>query len=37
VFGAFAGWWFLKEKMGGMRVLGAAVIFAGILVIAMFG
>lgn len=37
VFGALAGWWFLKEKMGGMRVLGAAVIFAGILVIAIFG
>lgn len=37
VFGAFAGWWFLKEKMGGMRILGAAVIFAGILVIARFG
>ena len=37
VFGALAGWWFLKEKMGGMRVLGAIVIFAGIVVIAMFG
>jgi drug/metabolite transporter (DMT)-like permease len=37
VFGAFAGWWLLKEKMGGMRVLGAIVIFAGILVIALFG
>jgi drug/metabolite transporter (DMT)-like permease len=37
VFGAFAGWWFLKEKMGGMRVLGAVVIFAGILIIAFFG
>jgi drug/metabolite transporter (DMT)-like permease len=37
VFGAFAGWIFLKEKMGGMRVLGAVVIFAGILVIATFG
>ena len=37
VFGAFAGWWLLKEKMGGMRVLGALVIFAGILVIAVFG
>lgn len=37
VLGAFAGWWLLKEKMGGMRVLGAIVIFAGILVIAMFG
>jgi drug/metabolite transporter (DMT)-like permease len=37
VFGAFAGWWFLKEKMGGFRVLGAIVIFGGILVIALFG
>lgn len=37
VFGAVAGWWFLKEKLGGMRVLGAGVIFAGVLVIAMFG
>jgi len=37
VFGAIAGWWFLKEKMGGMRVLGAMVIFAGILIIATFG
>ena len=37
VFGALAGWWFLKEKLGGMRVLGAIVIFAGILVIAIFG
>src|SRR6266498_1471041 len=37
VFGALAGWLFLKEKMGGIRVLGAVVIFAGILVIAIFG
>ena len=37
VFGAIAGWWFLKETMGGFRVLGAVVIFAGILIIAMFG
>jgi len=37
VFGAFAGWWFLKEKMGAMRIVGAAVIFVGILVIARFG
>jgi drug/metabolite transporter (DMT)-like permease len=37
VFGAFAGWWFLKEKMGGVRLLGAIVIFAGIVVIAVFG
>jgi drug/metabolite transporter (DMT)-like permease len=37
VFGALAGWWFLKERMGGVRVLGAVIIFAGILIIAMFG
>lgn len=37
VFGALTGWWFLKERMGGVRVLGAIVIFVGILVIAMFG
>jgi drug/metabolite transporter (DMT)-like permease len=37
VFGAFAGWWFLKEKMGRMRIIGAAVIFAGIVVIATLG
>ncbi len=37
VLGALAGWWFLKEKMGGVRLLGAIVIFAGIVVIAVFG
>lgn len=37
VFGALAGWFFLKEKMGGVRVLGAIIIFVGILVIALFG
>jgi drug/metabolite transporter (DMT)-like permease len=37
VMGAFAGWQFLDEKMGGRRVVGAIVIFAGILVIAIFG
>ena len=37
VLGALAGWWFLKEKMGGIRLLGAIVIFAGIVVIAVFG
>ncbi len=37
VMGAFAGWQFLGEKMGGMRVIGAVVIFAGILMIALFG
>ena len=37
VLGALAGWWFLKEKMGGVRLFGAIVIFAGILIIAIFG
>ncbi|MBI2757327.1 MAG: EamA family transporter [Chloroflexi bacterium] len=37
VMGAFAGWQFLGEKLGGLRVLGAAIIFSGILVIAIFG
>jgi drug/metabolite transporter (DMT)-like permease len=37
VIGAFLGWQFLDEKMGGTRVLGSVVIFAGILVIAIFG
>jgi len=37
VFGALAGWWFLKEKMGGIRLLGAIVIFTGIVIIAIFG
>ena len=37
VFGALTGWLFLKEQMGGMRVLGSIVIFVGILVIAVFG
>ena len=37
VIGAFLGWQFLEESMGATRVLGSAVIFAGILVIAIFG
>jgi drug/metabolite transporter (DMT)-like permease len=37
VMGAFAGWKFLEERLGGWRVAGAIVIFAGILVIAMWG
>ena len=37
VIGAFLGWQYLGEKMGGMRVIGAVVIFIGILVIAIFG
>jgi len=37
VIGAFAGWQFLNEKLGKIRVLGAAVIFVGIVLIAVFG
>ena len=37
VIGAFLGWQFLNEQMGGMRVIGAVVIFMGILAIAIFG
>jgi drug/metabolite transporter (DMT)-like permease len=37
VLGALAGWQFLGEKMGKVRVLGAVVIFAGIALIAIFG
>jgi drug/metabolite transporter (DMT)-like permease len=37
VIGAFAGWYFLGEQMGKIRTLGAAVIFAGIILIAVFG
>lgn len=37
VFGAFAGWRFFGEPMGSVRVIGAVVIFAGILMIAFFG
>jgi drug/metabolite transporter (DMT)-like permease len=37
VIGSFAGWYFLGEQMGKIRVLGALVIFAGIVIIAIFG
>ncbi len=37
VMAAYAGWQFLNEKLGGWRVIGAVVIFAGILVIALYG
>jgi drug/metabolite transporter (DMT)-like permease len=37
VMGAFAGWQFLGEKLGKIRVLGAIVIFVGIVLIAVFG
>lgn len=37
VFGALTGWWFLNERMGGVRLLGAFIIFAGIVLIALYG
>lgn len=37
VIGAFLGWRFLNEKMGGIRMLGAIIVFAGVMVIAIFG
>ncbi len=37
VMGAFAGWYFLGEKMGKIRILGALGIFAGIVMITVFG
>ena len=37
VLGAFAGWYFLGEKMGKIRILGAVAIFTGIVMIALLG
>lgn len=37
VLGALAGWRFLGENLGPVRVVGAFVIFIGILVVALFG
>lgn len=37
VMGAFAGWQFLGEKFGAARLIGAIVIFIGILMIALLG
>ena len=37
VVAAFAGWKFLNEKLGGLRLAGALLIFCGILCIALFG
>jgi len=37
VIGAFFGWRFLNEQMGGIRVIGSAIVFAGVLVIAVLG
>ena len=37
VIGAFLGWRFLKEELGGTRVIGAVIVFLGVMVIAIFG
>jgi drug/metabolite transporter (DMT)-like permease len=37
VIGALLGWRFLKEEMGGLRVFGSAIVFTGVMVIAVFG
>jgi drug/metabolite transporter (DMT)-like permease len=37
VFGAAAGWWFLSERLGGWRVVGAAIIFSGLILITISG
>jgi drug/metabolite transporter (DMT)-like permease len=37
VIGAFLGWQFLEEPMGGTRLLGSVTIFIGILIIALLG
>jgi drug/metabolite transporter (DMT)-like permease len=37
VIGTFIGWRFLKEEMGGIRVVGSVIVFAGVMVIAVFG
>jgi len=37
VLAAYAGWQFLGEKFGRLRILGALIIFAGIMVIALRG
>lgn len=37
VIGAFLGWRFLKEQMGGIRAAGSAIVFAGVMAIAVFG
>lgn len=37
VIGAFLGWKFLNEQMGGVRVIGSVIVFTGVMVIAIFG
>jgi len=37
VIAAYTGWQFLGEKFGAVRILGAVIIFAGIMVIALWG
>lgn len=37
VFGALTGWWLLNERLGAIRVIGAFIIFGGIVMIALYG
>ena len=37
VIGAFLGWRFLKEQMGGIRVVCSVIVFTGVMLIAVFG
>ena len=37
VIGAFLGWQLLKEQMGELRVIASVIVFAGVMVIAVFG
>lgn len=37
VLGALAGWYFLREQLGSVRLVGAFIIFTGILIVALFG
>lgn len=37
VIGALLGWRFLKEQLGGIRVIGSVIVFVGVMVIAFFG
>jgi drug/metabolite transporter (DMT)-like permease len=37
VFGALAGWWFLSERLGSWRVVGAIIIFSGLILITVSG
>jgi drug/metabolite transporter (DMT)-like permease len=37
VLGAFAGWLFLSERLGGWRVAGSVIIFGGLILITLYG